>query len=123
MRRMNGEIFDEGEWEKVEKAFEGLSWNVSGVFKINREAVENYEFVKKTIEDIFGDSDVEIESHRHAMSPGSGCVSVTGNKIIVPETTMFSQAICASEIFEMYTKTDGSVEMDFCFNHLAERVG
>lgn len=48
----------------------------------------------------------------------SGSVTVVGKKISFRNTKLFLEAVNLAENFDVYTKTDGTIQMDFGFNGL-----
>lgn len=54
---------------------------------------------------------------------GMGFVSVTGEKIEIINPLLFSRVIELSSNFEVYSKTDGSIQMNFTFHNLVRKAG
>lgn len=90
----------------------------------NQPAIINIENIKK-LSNVFGimkyltrgtKSKVTYELHKPFKSMGS--VTVTGKSITIRNPDLFLKAIKLSSNFDVYTKTNNTIEMDFTFHGL-----
>lgn len=52
-----------------------------------------------------------------------GSVSIIGKEIKIVNTKLFTMAISLASNFEVYTKTNGKVQMDLTFHNITRKVG
>lgn len=52
-----------------------------------------------------------------------GSVSIIGKEIKIVNTKLFTMAVSLASNFEVYTKTDGKVQMDLTFHNITRKVG
>lgn len=84
--------------EQVETAFEAIKYAVSG-------------------------RNVKVTCELNTPYPSMGAVSVTGRGIRVIDPALFSKVAEMSANFEVYPKTDNTVQMNFTFHNLTRKAG
>lgn len=112
--------------DDVENALDSIVDSIGKtiVTEDNLPAIINIENVKK-LSNVFGimkyltrgtKSKVTYELHKPFKSMGS--VTVTGKQILIRNPDLFLKAIKLSSNFDVYTKTNNTIEMDFTFHGL-----
>jgi|GEM_PF-1492367 len=67
-------------------------------------------------------TDLCVDYQLHSPFPSTGSVSVTGRKITFSSPALFASIIEIAENFDIYTKLDGTAEMDLSFNGMTRKV-
>lgn len=66
---------------------------------------------------------VKVSYELNAPYTSMGSISVTGKEIRIVNTKLFTMAVSLASNFEVYTKTDGKVQMDLTFHNITRKVG
>lgn len=66
---------------------------------------------------------VKVSYELNAPYTSMGSISVTGKEIKIVNTKLFTMAVSLASNFEVYTKTDGKVQMDLTFHNITRKVG
>jgi len=83
--------------ELVKKCYEGLKYAVTG----------------KTIKLIYG---------LHNPFPSSGYISIIGEDVVIVNPYLFASICTAADYFNIYSRIDGKIQMDFGFHGLTRKL-
>lgn len=91
------------------------------------EAIEEREKLVKDVyalvQSIVSGEDVRVTCELHLPYPSVGSVSVIGKGIEIENSALLARAIGAASNFEVYPKTDGTVQMNLTFHGLTRKKG
>ena len=85
---------------------------------INAEKLKQIAYTYKILKYVTKGSKAKVTYKLHQPFRSMGSVSVTGKNIIFKNPKWFSAAAKLASNFNSYTKTDGTVKMDFTFHGL-----
>lgn len=86
---------------------------------------EREELVKRTYELVKSTAcgkKVKVKCILHEPFPSSGNVQVSGMRVTFRDSKKFAMAMEMADGFEIETKTNGPVSMNFYFNHLTKHI-
>ena len=84
---------------------------------INPVVVQKVYYAYKNLKNLFkADDDISVSYQLNEPYVSMGSVSVTGTDIIFENTKSFSDIFMLASNVEMYTKTDGKIQMDLTFH-------
>lgn len=69
-----------------------------------------------------GQKGVKVDCKLHTPYNSMGCVSVVGKKLVFRKPEWFMKAVELSNNFEVYPKTNGTVQMNFTFHGLTTPI-
>ena len=100
-----------------------VSKDESGTSVVIPERVKQIESAYKTMRLITEGKNVDITYELNAPYTSMGSVSVTGNEVVITNPALFAKVAEMASNFEVYPKTNGTVQMDFTFHNLTRKVG
>lgn len=100
-----------------------VSKDESGTSVVIPERVKQIESAYKTMRLIAKGKNVDITYELNAPYTSMGSVSVTGKEVVITNPALFAKVAEMASNFEVYPKTNGTVQMDFTFHNLTRKVG
>lgn len=100
-----------------------ISSNEAGTSVIIPERVKQIETAYKSLLLIAKGKNVDVTCEMNAPYTSMGSVSVTGREIIITNPVLFAKVAEMASNFEIYPKTNGTVQMDFTFHNITRKVG
>lgn len=100
-----------------------VSKDESGTSVVIPERVKQIEYAYKTMRLIAKGKNVDITYELNAPYTSMGSVSVTGKEVVITNPALFAKVAGMASNFEVYPKTNGTVQMDFTFHNLTRKVG
>ena len=93
-----------------------------GTFVTNPECLRRIAFVYKAMRHIVRGSGVKISYELNQPFISSGSVTIIGKRINIENPSLFVKAARLANTFEVYPKTNKTVQLDFGFDGLAKKV-
>lgn len=87
------------------------------------ERVKRVEVAYKALRLIAKGKDVDVTYELNAPYTSMGSVSIVGKEVIITNPALFAKVAEMASNFEVYPKTNGTVEMNFTFHNLTRKVG
>lgn len=87
------------------------------------ERVRRVEVAYKALRLIAKGKDVDVTYELNAPYTSMGSVSIVGKEVIITNPALFAKVAEMASNFEVYPKTNGTVEMNFTFHNLTRKVG
>lgn len=87
------------------------------------ERVKRVEVAYKALRLIAKGKDVDVTYELNAPYTSMGSVSIVGKEVIITNPVLFAKVAEMASNFEVYPKTNGTVEMNFTFHNLTRKVG
>lgn len=87
------------------------------------ERVKRVEVAYKALRLIAKGKDVYVTYELNAPYTSMGSVSIVGKEVIITNPALFAKVAEMASNFEVYPKTNGTVEMNFTFHNLTRKVG
>lgn len=109
--------------EVMTKIADVISEDEAGTSVVIPERVKLVEAVYRTMRLIAKGRNVDITYELNAPYTSMGSVSVVGKEIIITNPTLFAKVAVLASNFEVYPKTNGTVQMNFTFHNLTRKVG
>lgn len=94
----------------------------NGVFKYLPRKVEVFKSVLEKIDSNVEGDNVLITGSVNEPFNGMGCISVTGKNVSFRDASLFAECASLASNINVYSKTNGSVVVDFTFHGLAKKV-
>lgn len=79
-------------------------------------------YVYRALKYLYKDSEVEVSYILNKPYKSMGSVSVRGDHILIHNKALFLKLISLASNFDVYPKTDGTIQMDFTFHGLAAPI-
>lgn len=86
------------------------------------EKVKQVETAYKIMQLIAKGKDLNVTYELNTPYVSMGAVSVVGKEIVIADQALFVKVAEMASNFEIYPKTDGTVQMNFTFHNLTRRV-
>lgn len=100
-----------------------ISEEESGVSVVRPDKLEMIAAAYDAVKASTGGREVKVSYELNAPYTSMGSISVVGKEIKIVNTKLFTMAVSLASNFEVYTKTDGTVQMDLTFHNIARKVG
>ena len=94
----------------------------TGTFVPNLRKIKDIESLCQIIKKITKGNGVKVTYSLHEPFASMGSITVIGKEIKITYPKLFALAIRVSSNFEIYPKTDGTVQMNFTFHDIARKV-
>lgn len=94
----------------------------TGTSVLNMEGMRKMQAVYASMKRIIRNDGVKITYEAHEPLLRYGSVTVTAKEISFTDTTAFREAASLSANYDIYPRTDGTVQIDFAFNDLTMKV-
>lgn len=95
--------------------------NIASVVASDR--VKEVKMAHKVLKLITKGKNVDIQCELNAPYMSMGAVSITGKEIVITNPTLFTKISEIASNFEVYPKTNGTVQMNFTFHNLMRKAG
>lgn len=109
--------------EVMMKIANDVSKDDDGTSVIVPERVKQVEAAYKAMRFIAKGKNVDITYELNAPYTSMGSVSVVGKEIAINNPALFAKVAEMASNFEIYPKTNGTVQMNFTFHNLTRKVG
>lgn len=109
--------------EMMMKIADDISSDETGTSVIVPERVKQIETAYKSLRLIAEGKNVDVTYEMNAPYTSMGSVSVTGREIIITNPALFARVAEMASNFEIYPKTNGTVQMNFTFHNITRKVG
>lgn len=122
------EFISDGEVEQmidyiIAEAVKGNSSDENDISIINPNKINQVLYTYKVLKYLFrGIKGVKVDYDLHEPYLSMGSVSVIGKNLLCKKPEWFMKAVEFSDNFEVYPKTDGTVQMDFTFHGLTKSI-
>lgn len=100
-----------------------ISAEESGVLVMRPDKVGMIATVYDAIKASTSGRGVKVSYELNAPYTSMGSISVIGKEIKIVNTKLFTMAVGLASNFEVYTKTNGKVQMDLTFHNITRKVG
>lgn len=100
-----------------------ISGDEAGTSVIIPERAKQIETVYKSLLLIAKGKNVDVTYEMNAPYTSMGSVSITGREIIITNPVLFAKVAEMASNFEIYPKTNGTVQMNFTFHNITRKVG
>lgn len=100
-----------------------ISEEESGVSVVRPDKLEMIAAAYDAVKASTGGRGVKVSYELNAPYTSMGSISVVGKEIKIVNTKLFTMAVSLASNFEVYTKTDGTVQMDLTFHNITRKVG
>ena len=118
----SGPDCDKEYWEFIDSLIEYMKKTCkppeSRVSLVNPLRVRELRFTYDLLKETVTGADIEITLKKHSPITSMGVIAVSGKEIIFKDTKEFKKATSLATNFEVYSKTNGTVEMNFTFHGL-----
>lgn len=119
----DAEFSSESDLEKfIDTVLNEVTNDENGISVIVHERAEQIRAAHKALEMIAHGDNVCVTYDMNSPYTSMGAVSVVGKDIIITNPKLFSALIKIASNFEIYQKTDGTVQMDFTFHNLTRKA-
>lgn len=121
--------FDSGEelMDSLDKVMMKIASDISkdeaDTTMIAMEGVQQVKTAYKALRFITNGKDVDVIYELNKPYTSMGSISIIGKEIIITSPKMFARVAEMASNFEVYPKTDGTVQMNFTFHNLTRKVG
>lgn len=115
--------FDEEELFCIDELAQDITGDESGISVIVPERAGHIMSAYKALRRIVRGKNVGITYEFNAPYTSMGSVSVVGREIEITNPALFAKVAEISSNFEIYPKTNGTVQMNFTFHNLTRKVG
>lgn len=95
----------------------------TGVFVTNLQKVKQMENLYNTLREVVWGEDLSIECQQNDPGITMGHVSIEAKSVTIVDGSRLVEAARHAKNFEVYTKTDGTIRIDFTFYDVARKVG
>lgn len=109
--------------EAMTKITNVISEDEAGTSVTVPEKVKQIETAYKAMRLITKGKNVDIIYELNAPYTSMGSVSVVGKEIVITNPALFAKVAAMASNFEVYPKTNGTVQMNFTFHNLTRKVG
>lgn len=109
--------------EVMTKIANAISEDEAGISVTVPERVKQVEAAYKAMRLIAKGKNVDITYELNTPYTSMGSVSVVGKEIVITNPALFAKIAAMASNFEVYPKTDGTVQMNFTFHNLTRKVG
>lgn len=109
--------------EVMTKIANVISEDEAGTSVTVPEKVKQIETAYKAMRLITKGKNVDITYELNAPYTSMGSVSVVGKEIVITNPALFAKVAAMASNFEVYPKTNGTVQMNFTFHNLTRKVG
>lgn len=100
-----------------------ISGDEAGTSVIIPERAKQIETAYKSLLLIAKGKNVDVTYEMNAPYTSMGSVSITGREIIITNPVLFAKVAEMASNFEIYPKTNGTVQMNFTFHNITRKVG
>lgn len=100
-----------------------ISGDEAGTSVIIPERAKQIETAYKSLLLIAKGKNVDVTYEMNAPYTSVGSVSITGREIIITNPVLFAKVAEMASNFEIYPKTNGTVQMNFTFHNITRKVG
>lgn len=100
-----------------------ISKDESGTSVVIPERVKQVETAYKVMQLITNGKNVDITYELNTPYTSMGSVSVVGKEIVISNPSLFVKVAGMASNLEVFTKTNGMVQMNFTFHNLTRKVG
>lgn len=100
-----------------------ISGDEAGTSVIIPERARQIETAYKSLLLIAKGKNVDVTYEMNAPYTSMGSVSITGREIIITNPVLFAKVAEMASNFEIYPKTNGTVQMNFTFHNITRKVG
>lgn len=100
-----------------------VSKDEDGTSVIIPERVEYVETAYKALRFIAKGKNVDVTYELNEPYTSMGSVTVVGKEVIITNPVLFAKVASMASNFEVYPKTNGTVQMNFTFHNLTRKVG
>lgn len=100
-----------------------ISGDEAGTSVIIPERAKQIETAYKSLLLIAKGKNVDVTYEMNAPYTSIGSVSITGREIIITNPVLFAKVAEMASNFEIYPKTNGTVQMSFTFHNITRKVG
>lgn len=100
-----------------------VSKDEDGTSVIIPERVEHVETAYKALRFIAKGKNVDVTYELNEPYTSMGSVTVVGKEVIITNPVLFAKVASMASNFEVYPKTNGTVQMNFTFHNLTRKVG
>lgn len=118
---------DEEALASMDELIMGLARDIfnceSGISVIIPEEVKLVGTAYKALRRIVKGKDIAITYELNTPFASMGAVSIVGKEVIVANPVLFAKTAEMASNFEVYPKTNGTVQMNFTFHNLARKAG
>lgn len=109
--------------EILNRIASAISAEESGVSVVRPDKLEMIATVYDAVKASTGGRGVKVSYELNAPYTSMGSVSVIGKEIKIVNTKLFTMAVSLASNFEVYTKTNGKIQMDLTFHNITRKVG
>lgn len=109
--------------EILNRITSAISAEEPGVSVVRPDKLEMIATVYDAVKASTGGRGVKVSYELNAPYTSMGSVSVIGKEIKIVNTKLFTMAVCLASNFEVYTKTNGKIQMDLTFHNITRKVG
>lgn len=100
-----------------------VSKDEAGTSVIIPERVKQVETAYKTLRLIAKGKNVDVTYELNEPYTSMGSVTVIGKEVIITNPVLLAKVASMASNFEVYPKTNGTVQMNFTFHNLTRKVG
>lgn len=100
-----------------------ISGDEAGTSVIIPERAKQIETAYKSLLLIAKGKNVDVTYEMNTPYTSMGSVSITGREIIITNPVLFAKVAEMASNFEIYPKTNGTVQMNFTFHNITRKVG
>lgn len=100
-----------------------ISKDEDGTSVIIPERVKHVETAYKALRFIAKGKNVDVTYELNEPYTSMGSVTVVGKEVIITNPVLFAKVASMASNFEVYPKTNGTVQMNFTFHNLTRKVG
>lgn len=100
-----------------------VSKDEAGTSVIIPERVKQVETAYKTLRLIAKGKNVDVTYELNEPYTSMGSVTVVGKEVIITNPVLLAKVASMASNFEVYPKTNGTVQMNFTFHNLTRKVG
>lgn len=92
------------------------------IYGVNAENIKEMMSVYENLKDVVTGEDITFSIKHDNVFISSGDITIVGKSIIIKDTKVFAAIAGFADVYNMYPRTDGMVEMDFTFYNLANPI-